>query len=192
MNDLVPYRAGQISPEARTKSLAASLKPVVKSLLSVPVNRDYVDLTYGWDGYVLSYHLPAVIEATEEDLRGALVEVDMAMQTLPDEGMVMEINKLKVRCKMRAEQQEDLEIIIACMIDDLSEYPADVVMGVLKEWPRLSPWWPSWNELYERLERKASPRRAMRDVIKVALQRYEPEEQAEPIDLPIKRLLDNI
>ncbi|MGI9484983.1 MAG: hypothetical protein ACR2RF_03690 [Geminicoccaceae bacterium] len=164
----------------------------MRSLLSVPVNRDYVDPTYGWDGYVTGYNLPMVIEASEGELREALVQVDQATQPLPDERIVLEINKLKVRCKMRAEQQEDMQMLIACLLDDLSEYPADVVVDVLKAWPRRSPWWPSWNELYEQLERKSAPRRAIRDVIKHALKEHEEPSPWRDFKLPTNRLLDNI
>ena len=63
MNELVRYDQDRRSPEAVTKDLRASLKPPVKSLLREPVNRDYVDPTYGWDGYVTGYGLPMTIEA---------------------------------------------------------------------------------------------------------------------------------
>lgn len=192
MNDLVQYRRQELTPEANTKDLRASLKPAVRSLLSVPVNHDYVDPTYGWDGYVKGYNLPSVIEASEDELREALVQVEQATKPLPDERIVLEINKLKVRCKMRSEQQEDMQMLIACLLDDLSEYPADVVVDVLKAWPRRSPWWPSWNELYEQLERKSAPRRAIHGVIKQALRTHEEPEPMREFKLPTNRLLDNI
>lgn len=192
MNELVQYRRQELSPEANTKDLRASLKPAVRSLLSVPVNRDYVDPTYGWDGYVTGYSLPMVIEASEDELREALAQVQQATQPLPDERIVLEINKLKVRCRMRAEQQEDMQMLIACMLDDLSEYPADVVVDVLKAWPRRSPWWPSWNELYEQLERKSAPRLAIRDVIKQAIRTHEEPDAMSEFKLTTNRLLDNI
>ena len=168
MNDLVQYRQRELSPEANTSGLEASLKPVVRSLLCDPVHRDFQD-EFGWDGYVNGYHLPVQIEATEDDLQEALSHSEQFMKPLPDDQIVLEINKLKVRCKMRAEQQEDLQMLIACMIDDLSEYPGDIALDVLRQWPKLSPWWPSWNELYELLERKTQPRRAIRSAIKRSL-----------------------
>ena len=60
--------------------------------------------------------------------------------------------------KARAEHQDDLKFMLAIYADKLSEYPADVVMHVLKTQPSQSMWWPAWDELRDRLELYAKKR----------------------------------
>lgn len=55
----------------------------------------------------------------------------------------------------------DLEEQMVAYLKRLMEYPADVVLYVLTTQPDMSPWWPAWQELQERLEMLTYRRRLM-------------------------------
>jgi hypothetical protein len=42
---------------------------------------------------------------------------------------------------------EELSLQLAVYTDELGQYPADIVVKVLRDWPKQSKWWPTWHEL---------------------------------------------
>lgn len=47
---------------------------------------------------------------------------------------------------------DEAELTLACYAENLREFPSDIVLAVLRDWPNRSQWWPTWFELRELLE----------------------------------------
>jgi len=59
-----------------------------------------------------------------------------------------------------------MEATIKLYARDLSEYPADIVRGVLDDWGRREKWFPAWAELAARLDEKTAKRRRIAEAVK--------------------------
>lgn len=86
-------------------------------------------------------------------------------EPLPRKIMADMIKKLYVQTARRNGDQMDLNLTVGVYIENLSEYPADVVYHVLKQWPKQSKWWPTWYELAEMLEFWVTPRRVLLEAL---------------------------
>ena len=62
---------------------------------------------------------------------------------------------------------DDLTVMMKAYLKRLMDYPADVVRHVLKTQPNNNPWWPSWQELSERLEIHTYRRRMMLEALEI-------------------------
>lgn len=82
------------------------------------------------------------------------IDIDRAAQILAplDEGSslsvcAMEIARLKVLTKAAKQTDDDMSLQIACMADELTAYPPDVVRGACRNLARSEVFFPSWSEL---------------------------------------------
>ena len=89
-------------------------------------------------------------------LRRSLKPLGMSWRELSEPLTAAEIlDQLKVLRALttrRAEDVEEMEILLVAYGQRLSEYPADIVRHVLTEQPRKSKWFPAWFELAEELD----------------------------------------
>ena len=60
------------------------------------------------------------------------------------------------------------ELLTAGWLDRLRNWPADVALYTLKDWPSRSKWWPSWFEIEEAMVARLAPRKAMLKAMQVA------------------------
>jgi hypothetical protein len=47
---------------------------------------------------------------------------------------------------------QELTLQLSVYIDELSYFPADIVIQVLQTWPTISKWFPTWHELNDELQ----------------------------------------
>jgi len=98
----------------------------------------------------------------DEAMAGRLVA--FSLRPAPPETIARELYRLRtLTAGKRGETQEDLEMIAAVWIEELSCYPGDIVATTLREWPRRvnGKWWPTWHELSRVLDARASYRRSI-------------------------------
>tara|TARA_R100001244_G_scaffold2541_1_gene3920 strand:- start:4570 stop:5037 length:468 start_codon:yes stop_codon:yes gene_type:complete len=103
----------------------------------------------------------AVALAEHADQAAAREAVELAMTPAPREEITKALAVLRALTKSRAASESDLDFEYGVMEQQLSRYPADVVMAVLRTHADKSPWFPAWAELLPRLDRLTSNRRWM-------------------------------
>lgn len=77
-----------------------------------------------------------------------------------------EVTRLCMMSARRNEDELDVTMKIAAFIEELSEYPFDVVKSVCREWPRKSKWQPSLFELRTECESRMIVRRALLEAVR--------------------------
>lgn len=104
------------------------------------------------------YH---IAEQDGADLEGALATVKLAKTPAERNQMIGWLAELSVQVAYRAQTEFNGELTLRVYAQNLSEFPADVVRDVLREWPSRSKWWPTWHELKECLDAKVQRRRVL-------------------------------
>lgn len=139
----------------------AHLPSQLRSLLARPVYRDcYGD--GGWDGYPESFSLPAEISDDERRAaRKALGLYRAACAPLDPVSLSYELAIVRERTARRRSEDGDWDLELDSLVDDMAPYPADMVLDVLREWRRTEKWWPTFEELAARLDRRVARRRAI-------------------------------
>lgn len=119
----------------------------------------------GMDSVLEGYSLPAM---TPEQRENALIEVAKSLSPMRQTDCIGMLGELKLLTACRPEQQHDLEIQLTLYARMLQEFPADVVRHVLKTQPKISKWWPTWQELNDRLELHTAKRKALMRALKTS------------------------
>ena len=91
--------------------------------------------------------------------------VQASLAPAPDAVIVKALAELSMLTKARDGGAEAEETRIALYAQKLAEYPADAVVAVCREWANKETFWPSWAELYARLEARIEPRRMMLEAL---------------------------
>lgn len=86
---------------------------------------------------------------------------DVLLAPAPDHVMEGAIARLAVKCGRRKEDDRSADFSLAVFIEDLREYPADLVVAALRYWPTCSKWWPDWADLHGVLEELMVERRGV-------------------------------
>jgi hypothetical protein len=146
-------------PHQRTAALVASLSPLVRSSLRVRYE-DRIDPEYGWDGEVVGYE-SGDIEVDERARAQALTILRPWLEPLADREIVAQVARLRASCKVRAEHQDDITLVMRVLAEECADYPADVVVWVLRRWANRERFTPSLAELRDELQRGARARRSL-------------------------------
>jgi len=83
------------------------------------------------------------------------------MASMPKQEILALLTRLRAETKSRAEDGDDLQVMIAIYIENIAPYPADVVRHVLRTQSRHEKFWPAWQDLHTRLELYASYRKRL-------------------------------
>lgn len=150
-----------MDPRETDRLVEASLPPAVVSGLSERV-REWGDPVYGFDYEFVGFEFGG---APEEDIAAAMDILDRANARCPIEIAEKAVQTLRIRTVRRFEDVDDMVAVIAVYSEDLSEYPADVVIDACRSWARQSKWFPAWVELQELCDLMIRRRRAMRDAV---------------------------
>ena len=163
------------TPAKVDQALEAWLLPQVASCLrSVTIDR--TTQRHGFDQEFVRFEVVEVPGANAlAEVREALRRHVAACLPAPDERVVKELAALRVTTKSRPEADEDIDFALRIYAEKLRDYPADIVLEVLRTQPSHSKFWPAWQELQERLEWRAKKRRARRDALAALLDRMEGE-----------------
>lgn len=112
--------------------------------------------------------------------------LEAAFRPAPEEEIAKALYTMRVMVRgrdgeMKAEDAGAVEI--AAWVLRLQEFPADVAISVVQDWPKQSQWWPTWFELNERLQQAMSQRRVMLHTL-AQLEAQVPQERLRLNDKP--------
>ena len=62
-------------------------------------------------------------------------------------------------------EQAEQDLMMVVYADELCQYPADLVVQVLKDWADQSTWFPSWHELHDNLQWQTDKRQFRVDAL---------------------------
>ncbi|GAB5471433.1 MAG: hypothetical protein Kilf2KO_44630 [Rhodospirillales bacterium] len=80
-------------------------------------------------------------------IRRALEGYRRASLPAADERLLQGLLAVKALTRRRNETDGDLELQVRLYAARLRDYPADIALAALDDWPRQSPWWPAWHDL---------------------------------------------
>lgn len=92
------------------------------------------------------------------DLQAAYALTVRCMRPVPPSFIVQEFTKCALVTKTRAEDSADIKARAAIFVEDLTEFPADVIMDAFRFWRRTEKFSPSVADIRERCWRTASAR----------------------------------
>ncbi len=105
---------------------------------------------------------------TASDAQAALALVEPACQPSPPAVVAQALARCFAATRSRASEDADTEAALAVMMEELIEFPPDVVRHVLRGWARREKWRPSLAELRERCERESRARRSLCRALRAA------------------------
>jgi hypothetical protein len=131
-------------PHQRTAALVASLSPLVRSSLRAHYD-DRVDPEYDWDGDIIVAYDRADPEAQiDEGARAEALAVILPwLEPAADRQIVVEVSRLRASCKVRAEHQDGITLVMRVLAEECADYPADVVAWVLQQWANRETFTPA-------------------------------------------------
>lgn len=173
----LPTEAGeklmQAKPAKVDRWLEESLSPEVAGCLKLRV-RNRTTAAHGFDEEFLGYEVATVPPAADlEKVQAALRNHEQACLPAPADRLIDELGRLRVLTTKRPDDMPNEVATLRIYAEKLREYPADIVLDVLRSQPSHSKFWPAWQELQERLEWRAKRRRARRDALAALLDRME-------------------
>ena len=150
------------NPSATDRALEASLP------LSVRTSKREIwedkTTTHGWDGELTK--IEWATDLPEADRQKALQTAQQSLIPMTGAECQKALAKLRLMTKVRNESTEDIRLTLMFYEEELRSYPADVVRHVLGTQKNISPWWPAWSELKERLDLYSWKRRKLVDALK--------------------------
>jgi hypothetical protein len=127
--------------------------------------RTVISTSHGFEGcwpeHVLALRQPpaeAVAEARQQ-----LAVYREVCRPLHEDDLAVELTKLREVTKASREAGHDWSIGLDVMLDELSTYPADLVLWAIRFWRRNEKWWPTPSELHGLIERRNCGRKAIMD-----------------------------
>lgn len=133
----------------------------LRSSIGAPIYADRIADRGGWDGFIKGYVIRQGLppEAVEQAAKGLRIYRRLCAP-LREHDLALELCRLRTLLAVRAETDEDWQFKLDTYMDELAEYPADIVVQVLRYWSRNEKWWPTWAELHDLLQRRARSRLA--------------------------------
>jgi hypothetical protein len=110
-------------------------------------------------------------------LQGALDQFTRLLAPCSDEIAIQALLKCHSKTIRKDGEPMDAEIMIEAYTEELREFPADVVEGVLRDWPKESKWFPAFAEIYPKLLQGVAYRVRARNWIEAEMS-YGSSEQA--------------
>jgi hypothetical protein len=97
----------------------------------------------------------------DPDFQAAYNAIHLAMVPAPDEMIIAALGVLEAKCKRGKESDGAGDLGLRVFVSELRNYPADVVLTVLKNWGDQNIFAPSWHELKVKLDAGTQKRRDM-------------------------------
>ena len=119
---------------------------------------------WGYDSKFVGYNFSRR-DLDPSDVRDALAVVEIALRPCPPAIVDQELLRLKILTKSQALNAEEVALQAAVYTQQLSAYPEDVVVDVLRCWRAREKWWPAWAELQELIDARMKRRIALRDAL---------------------------
>jgi hypothetical protein len=136
------------------RALQTSLPLSVQQCLAEKVDRDF-NLT----GYLMTHAAPAA------DIKLAVNLLNLSLSPMPRPSILKELTLLKVKTKMRNVTEGELTLMLSAYADELSRFPADIVVYVLRAWADTNIWFPAWADLATELRWRTDKRQFKLDAL---------------------------
>lgn len=159
----LPAALAADNPNITDRALEACLPPSVKTSKR-EIWEDKSTPEWGWDGELT--RIEWAQDLPETDRQRALQTVQQSLMPMTGAECQKALAKLRLMTKVRNESTEDIRLTLMFYEEELRNYPADVVRHVLSTQKNLSPWWPAWSELKERLDLYSARRRRLLEALK--------------------------
>lgn len=125
--------------------------------------------------------------ATASQRNEALAAVEFALRPASEDEIGAALYSLRVMTRGRDQRSDaDREAEAMIWLAHLKQFPADIVLTTLKNWP-LRPdgqWWPTWHDVQKDLEAQTSGRRLLAEHIRKSECLPPPAKDFEPDDSP--------
>lgn len=141
--------AQRADPRAVDDNLLAALPPTLRRLTSLAISSDYERC---------GVEIANIHSVPTEELQAGLALVRRCLKPTPARFIVEQMAACDLVTKARAEHEGDTAARAAIFVEDLSEFPADVVAESFKYWRRTEKWSPTVADIRERCWRKANVR----------------------------------
>lgn len=154
-----------LSPDQVDRLLDHGLPPLAaRSLKAVEV--EFTDPKYGFDFAVDRYDLTEPID--HETMLETLAIAESVNEGCPADIAAAELARMRALTKSRAEAAEDTEFMVAAFLDELCQYPADIVRDICRTWTRIEKFFPAWTDLREMADRRVRKRRKLLEAVRAA------------------------
>jgi hypothetical protein len=98
-------------------------------------------------------------ENMEAQLPTIYSTLESGLRPTGKEALAIELGRLGLHCRPPDHSQSQLKILMEDYIEDLSEFPLDLIQDACKEWRRNEKWWPKISELREIITKLHSERK---------------------------------
>lgn len=149
MTQADPGRTVELVRALLPQEIASSLKPVWSRSLTDP--------------QITAYKLSVAVGPTA--LKQAKDLLAQSLTPMSGNECLNLLTELKAMTRPTPGTTDDVEVQLTAYLKKLMEWPADVVRKVLTTQSDLSPWWPSWAELKDRLHLYGHKRKLMLEAI---------------------------
>lgn len=147
-------------PDAAANRLP-SLAPVLQWRLASVIASD------GQFDHSVAVGIEVRAGADPREVAGLLAVIEAACQ--PDDGATVatrELAKLRRMTASRASDDADVGLMAAAYIEDLSEYPPDVIEAACTRWRNRERWFPAWADLKAECDRLVRGRHDLRNALR--------------------------
>ena len=115
------------------------LRQLLRSALQFE-RRDLGDDTYGADFRLVGFRTTRPLDRVEIEAIKDLC--DRILEPTSHQALLGAIHRCLSGTNARAQDTDDIKARVAILIEDLSEFPEDVVVTALQDWRRWQKWWP--------------------------------------------------
>ena len=113
------------------------------------------------------YYPPSLIGTPVlENLPATINAYRLAMTPVPEQIIIEELTKLKIKTASRQTDTIDFKFMIRVWVDDLKHFPADILMHALK--PK-TKWFPDFHDVVEVCEKMTKRRRDILEILEATL-----------------------
>jgi hypothetical protein len=135
----------------------------------------------GWDGFPIEHEIAAQVPpGTAELAERLLAQYQRLCAPMARSDLAYLLGKLRLSVAKKHDEEFDWKMILDVWLDDLSHYPADIVLWALGYWHRNEKWWPIWCEFMPLLERRTEQRKAAMDALRTIIDRGRASQEAVP------------
>lgn len=128
--------------------------------------RDRISTNHGWDGFPTSYDVAPVIPVeTVELARQYWAAYRELCAPLDEASLARALLGLRDMTIRKAEEGADWQVTLENWLDELRNYPADIVLWAIGFWRRNERFWPTWSEFKQLLDRRVAQRFACMDAL---------------------------
>lgn len=128
--------------------------------------RDRISTDHGWDGFPTSYDVAPVIPVeTVELARQYWAAYRELCAPLDETSLARALLGLRDMTIRKAEEGADWQVTLENWLDELRNYPADIVLWAIGFWRRNERFWPTWSEFKQLLDRRVAQRVACMDAL---------------------------